>query len=75
MQLQGDLLNLVELAMDIPLNQEEEEEVDRYAKYILDIGSHSELENLKAIKVRALVAQKVNKTKEDNARKREGQGQ
>lgn len=66
MQLRSDLLNLVELALDIPLSEQEEAAIEIQARYVVGIGAHSELENLKQLKIRALIAGRVNKIKEGN---------
>lgn len=61
-RLNDDLLNLVEVALDAPMTQAELAAVE-----IMALQTHlddKEFHNLKQIKIRVLIAQRVNKLKE-----------
>jgi hypothetical protein len=60
--------NLIEVALDAPLNDDDIVVIDAIAQEILQEGPEDELEQLKSIKVNLLIAERVNKLKEAKSR-------
>lgn len=65
--LSQDLLNLCAVALDAPLTKLEQEAVEALALNVANGPPELEMDNLRQLKVRLLVASKVNKIKEERA--------
>lgn len=63
-QLTQELINLVEVALDAPLEQGDEGTIELIAKQIVDGPPEDELAQMKHLKIVLLVVARVNKIKE-----------
>lgn len=63
-QLTQDLVNLVEVALDAPMTKLETEAVEAMARAIVGGESKLEMDNFRQLKVRLLIAKRVNEIKE-----------
>lgn len=63
-QLSRELINLIEVALDAPMEPGDEGVVEMITKEILKGSPEDELAHMKHLKILLLVAQRVNKAKE-----------